>query len=575
MKLTKKIMACFCAAVMILASGTAFAENAFTKGKKGTFYAYVWSETSGADNLYKPFQFVTWSTSNPYEANVNDGMLNAARKMKSYFDSVPDGKRAINPLHSLAPIRNNIENHYWYDKGIAIFKEQMDELFYYYKRFGGKTINNVLCDLEYGCSVWYIENKSLRNKIDIEVLYDEIIADPRYETEIRPSIIDYGITLYEGDDHNELYNMYANRNLYEPNDPRKKDVYLGIRWADERMGMYIDQIYEVYKNHFPDIKFSDYECSLSSQPNYVTTAHGHMYGLFSEPIPMEERTLDDGVGTHSAFQNYCAIRSGLVNNPPPEYPYDKYVSTPFNGILYQLISAQNVVTYLEGTKIQPWVGCWSYDYGGTNPAAATDYYYELVYHLGMANPDPFLFYNYENGNYGLADNLKLSELMHVLDDLAGFEDRKTLITELTPWDSHYILSGMYAGGKNIWRITPDLFVNDMTIEKFQVKDNPLTFQIAEQVVEFPEGSYIYETKEGCSEVGYWVISPAGTKPTETRLANVKQADKPNYVFNGAEDVKARAEAILNGENKKTESKDEITGTVFTKWYKDLFRQITG
>lgn len=580
MKIWKRISALCLAALFCFPMAVSAAEKTpFEKGERGTWYAYVWHETSGAPNLFRPFGITVTNSLQEYEGNfARDGALVTAQRMKAYLDKMPDGRRALNPNHLYAPIRDiqrrKAANYYWIDDAVQEVCDNLNELLYYYNRLGGKPIDAFVSDLEQSLNVWYLEIYPIQGIATMEEIFDSITADPRYETEIRPQLIEYGITLYEGNDHNEMYNMYANMNNYAANDPRKADVYKGIRYADERTVMYLNRVYDVLKKYYPDIKCSDYGHKEEAQPNTITTDYGHMYGLFTETLPVEEREYKTVVGTHSSWPNYGNVRDGLIQNPPPGYPYETYLNTPYNGILYQIITMQNVVTFREDSKMQPWVGCYTYGYNCAS-YPATDYYDELIYHFAMGNPDPFLFYNWENMDYGLEDNLYFSELLLELDDLLGFEDRKTLITDLTPWDSHYILNGMYAGGKNVWRITPDLYIEGMTIDNFKVKDKPLTFQIADQIVEFPEGSYIYSPGEGHSQSGYWVISPEGTRPTERRDSSIAPAKQPqDYVFEGIEVIQDRVDAILGNAGEKTEEggaqPEETPAVQYAKSYKDIF-----
>ncbi len=523
--------------------------NGFVKGTPGTFYAYVWHKTSRMDNLYRPFSFTSVGTGSVDCGNIEqNGIEMVAKQMKNYFDKIPDGKRAINPTHTLLYLYEEQENLYWYDKGLEKHNRIMGELFEKYLELGGKPIDEVTCDMEGYCNVWYADGFANKHNMTRDEVYYAVQNDPRYP-ELKAELSKYDFTFYEGDDHPELYYMYANaRNTY-PNQEPIKDVYVGINFSDDWVDRrYLDKVYELYESYFPGIKFSQYDSYEKDVPKYSTTGGGHNYGYFDEPTPVEERE-HTYVGTHSSWANYGLFTYKLVDAPPPDYPYARFYSTPFNAVLYQVVAMQNALLYMPDSKIQPWVGCYSFCYQNATPYAVTDYYHELIYHFGLGNPDPFLFYNYEDGQYGLKDNEIFSELLCDLDELVGFEDRCSLLTERTSFDSRYILSGMYAGGKNVWRITPDLSTDDVTIESFKVSDSPLTFRIGQQVVEFPEGSYIYESDRPHeyaerSKAGYWVISPEGTEPREYLDESQAPTSEPTYLFGGEEELKARVAAFV-------------------------------
>lgn len=584
MKILKRFAALSLAALL---SATALSVSAadntpFEKGKRGTWYSLVWSDTSGTDNLYQPFRLNATNNLSENEGNLQrDGAIVTAQRMKAWLDQQPDGKRGLNPLALYAPIRDadrrKADNYWWIDESVQEVCDNLEELLYYYDRLGGKPLDIYMSDLEHDFNVWYLEYYPIRNIATMEEIFDSITSDPRYETDIRPEVIKWGVTLYEGDDHNELYNMYANMNTGAPNSEGKKDVYNGILFANARSSRYWNRIYDVVKKHYPDVKYSEYGHDDWANPDDIIESNGHMYGKWQNSLPKEEREYAFTVGTHSSWPVYGNINTAMVNNPPEEYPFDTYTNTPFNCALYQTIEMQNVVSFRDDAKMQPWMGSYTYGYN-TCSLAATDYWYELMYHFAMGNPDPFLLFNAHNGVYGIDDNLLFSDVLHLLDDIVGFEDRKTLIEDITPWDSHYLLNGMYAGGKNVWRITPDLFVEDMTIEDFKVKDSPLTFHIAEQIVEFPEGSYIYTPENEHSKSGYWVISPEGTRPTERRDPNIKPAAQTDYVFEGISVIQSRVDAILAEEGKGQNTSDKTGATVtpvmkFTKRYKDIFAKL--
>ncbi len=586
MKLTKKLTALILALCCLMPM-TAFAEKVdlpFTPGKDGTFFTWVWEYTSDMDNLYMPFQLRNVASNNAARGNYKDGAIAVARKMKAYFDTGPDGKRAVNPYHSLSEGTRAETNCFWYD-GIPKYEALMDEIIYYYKRLGGKEINAVVSDHESRCNVWYQEGNAKNKGLTMDEYYALAEQDPRYP-ELRQSLIDYGIRMYEGDDHPELYYLYANANTGTINTEVKRDVYLGIMWADRWFEeQCMEKVYQVWKKHYPDITFSDYGTTVSNDPTITGGGQGHRYGMFSEPEPMEERKVVGG--THVSPVLYGRIdANGETLGKHPDYPYEKYYTTPYNAVLLYIIELQNNVLYLPDVKIRPWVGSYTWSYNNRGPWAATDYWKEFVYHLGLMGSDPMLYYNAEAGDQGIDDNVVMSELLHDLDEVAGFEDKKTLVKDYTPWDSRYILTGMSAGGKNVWRITPDLSTDDVTIETFKVSDNPLKFQIGQQIVEFPEGSYVYEPKGArqfpYSKAGYWVISPEGTEPEETLDTDETPAKEPEYAFGGAEELKERVAQIKaqNGEIvvtdeviDKAKSIAEEFKSKFKSSYKSVFSSI--
>ena len=92
-----------------------------------------------------------------------------------------------------------------------------------------------------------------------------------------------------------------------------------------------------------------------------------------------------------------------------------------------------------------------------------------------------------------------------------------------------MLTGMYAGGRNIWRITPDV-TGGTTLAAFKVKDNDPTFKINGTTVTFPGGKIIKDTAVTLGSTGYWVETAKNVMPVVTRDAD-RYAKNPSFVEN--------------------------------------------
>ena len=552
-------------------------------GTRGTFYAYVWEETDGAENLYQPFMF-EWSGkasdhSIPYKSRTAD----VAKAMKDYFDGMPDGKRAINPYAARYIIVEDRENYFWYDKGTDKFIDWIQEVLYYYKRLGGKDIDWVTMDFEKYCNVWYLEvEEVLSGKHTWDEVFTQVMNDPRYPV-LRQHLIDWDVDMYEGDDHTELYWMHANMNHSVRNDPIMKPVWNGISASDAWVTRYLEEIYQAIKEVYPDINFSDYGRAQVTDPKNNWGGQGINYGMFRNAKPIEERkrTVPGNYMSPNLYGQFTEAAQSIL---PNGYKYEKFWNTPFHNILFMLRKGQNALMYLPGQLgWAPWVGSYSWSYRNDGSLCATDYYKEFIYHLGLQGADPFLFYNAESGDEGINDNLVFSELLYDLDEVAGFPDKEYIIPEeMTDWNQRYILSGMSAGGRNVWRITPDLTTDDISLESFKIKDNPPTFQIGKHVIEFPGGSFIYESTRNrqygwLSEAGYWVISPEGTKPNEYIDDSAEDIAEPIYTFGREAEQAARVEAYFErmegGKKTETEAPLADLSDAFRKLFEKSYRPL--
>ena len=108
--------------------------------------------------------------------------------------------------------------------------------------------------------------------------------------------------------------------------------------------------------------------------------------------------------------------------------------------------------------------------------------------------------------------------MEELTRVAGFSDRKPI--EMSQyWNSDFVISGMYANGRNIWRITPNTDVISVADFKVDGAADP-TFSVSGQTVTFPGGKIIETTDiPTAGSCGYWVETDKNTTPITTNVAD--------------------------------------------------------
>ena len=155
--------------------------------------------------------------------------------------------------------------------------------------------------------------------------------------------------------------------------------------------------------------------------------------------------------------------------------------------------------------------------------------------MGMTNHEPFYGYilprdvekageddpNPDVGDYYYSLQIA-NEHMAELTRVAGASDRKAIVTPID-WNGDYVLSGMYAGGRNIWRITPNTDV--ISKEAFKIKDKAPTFKVDGVTITFPQGRIIEDTKiTHVGSCGYWVETPANVTPVVTTAADRYEID---------------------------------------------------
>lgn len=465
----------------------------------------------------------------------------AALKMKEYMLTVPKGKRAVlcNLSKTIFDPDNTgecmFDNWFWWDSGIENVINHLNEIFLRYKTIGGPDIDAMIWDFEAGCDVYnmrweYCGADESLSDAEMEQRFDAVIQDSRYLTDIRPALSDAGFTFYTGDDHNELYYYWKTVGI-NASDEAKKDFCIGLNFAHQRKCDYLNQIYNAAKVYFPDIYFSNY-----SDYNSLYDDGGHWVSYDKEyrkkflPSVEPDNRVSTDVGTHASPVLYGGFSSSLTNNPPVGYPFESYKATPFNGAFQIVRKMKNCAIYTENAQIMPWIGEKTWTDNNSIPMANTQYYEEAMLHIGLCNPEALLFFN------AFEDEVSegvLEKVLAELNSLAGYADRKPLTDTLPSTDARYMLTGMYSNGRNIWRITPDVYTpisegssQLYTKEDFLVSENPVVFRICDQTIAFPDGSVLLDDSYVSSELGYWVSTPVGTVPTEYRDSNYGEALEP-------------------------------------------------
>ena len=444
--------------------------------KNDKFMAYSWSlPQEGADNVYPIFYIYDRAAQRRPEdtdgtsyAHMLDGEYTAAaEKMKAFMEARPKEERiAICHLSKTIYDPENtgvgcFDNWFWWDEGIDKVIQELRTLLDEYTKIDGPELHAIFWDFEAGCDssnmVWrYIGVKPVYNEDgsvkdsgqltaeELEARYQAVVDDVRYSTDIRPHLEKLG---YEGDDNNELYYYWRRVTGHT------KSYYLGQIFAEERKYGYLNEIYQAVCEYYPNIIFSnygDYNLIMADEPIEAENSSWHMV------LPDESERTPSPVGTHGSPVLYGQMSDTLKVSA---YAYGLTVpKTPFNGALAVLQKMQRAAGYLNEQKIMPWVGNRTWDYSDKIPYASTEYYNELILHLGISGADAFLYFNNASASEAWAeDDVLFSNLMEELNEVAGVSGKKCITTKPVSANARYMLSGTETGGKTVWRITPDIY----------------------------------------------------------------------------------------------------------------------
>ncbi len=465
------------------------------------------------------------------------GPKEIAENLKPVFDEYPDGMRSLRFGAVRAALVTLLEDQIYMEKGIKVMKAWFDEFIEHYHSIGGK-LDSVVADLEYVDGGTYYITQAAQKDIYI---YQKIVENPMYAEKIRPQLVERGFKFWPNatPETPEIFGI----------NEKSGDEYAHSRavWGTV-MRNYMNQcindcLMESLLKYYPDAVLCDYQSrdtyawhknmsdkgGIGSGGNLYTVGNVNYFNTYaSRPGP--------GFFEDSGAPVYKNI---------PGYNGAVYKDNPFNMVLWDSIFARNLRESAPNNRITITTTYYNYN-SRPGSYSNTPYYSEMNYHLGLLDPEPFQSYCIDTeiiGRGNAAAEAKgeaprddeidyaikiLSEILDELTRLVGAADRKPIIMPYT-WNDKFILSGMYAGGRNIWRITPDL-TDGMTLEQFKVEGaKDLTFSIAGQTVVFPGGKIIEDAK--ITEVGtcgYWVETAKDVIPTIT-YAEDRYSEYPAFM----------------------------------------------
>jgi len=190
--------------------------------------------------------------------------------------------------------------------------------------------------------------------------------------------------------------------------------------------------------------------------------------------------------------------------------------------LWEVNSFKNMYAATPSKKIEVTFAFFDYAlkyskvYQDGTTSSGTPYHTEAYFHAGLLDA--------EFGGYIMQSEVgsvpeyqyRLEFVAAVMDELTrlvGYADRKPIEVPVN-WNDSFILSGMYANGRNVWRITPDT-ISGVSKKNFLVKNSggEVVFSNKGQTITFPQGTII---KDGfipaVGSCGYWVETPADVMP---------------------------------------------------------------
>lgn len=512
------------------------------------FYGLGWSEIdeSKVDNVIKAYT-INIRTKNDrisFELpGVSANVDTIAEAVKKEMDRRKEGTRYL-LMHGIGAIALNKENSIYLDNGTDMVAELYSTFMEKYHAIGGK-LDGVVLDLEYiDVLSYYIYagGRGTEGYATNKDVYKNIVEDPRYETEVRPMLVERGFQFYENPEgqKSEIFSIYPhdNHKVKYPNARNIWDTVMRVR-----LNQYLNTvIYEPTSKYFPDAVVSDYDSA--DKYAWDKNTQGNGVQIYTGGNNMKAGNASNYVTYGGVVGNYFFTSNGKADGPPvytkiPGYNKAVFEYDAFNLLLFDINNAKDQYAATDTKKFTAWIA--EHDYS-SSPLSNTAYWTETIFHLGMLNPEPFLVYMYRPDFSTQEDyDSRVQIISEVLDELtrvAGFADRKPIETP-SSWNVGFVLSGMYAGGRNIWRITPDT-TDGMTVAEFKTDSETPTFYINGKTIIFPQGKIIEDGAVGAvGTAGYWVETPKDVMPVITTDADC--LDKNPSYFDSFEAYEAGTE----------------------------------
>ncbi len=535
----KKVLALLLVMAMLIPMSLSLPAKA-AEVEKEPFYVVSWTDF---DETKYPYLngFITPSFSNrgentylsyggvglEYSVYTDADVTKMAQALKTRLESYAAGSRYIHFFGPGKLLRLAPENAIFMDYYVGQMGEIVNDLMKKLKELGA-PLDGVVVDTEYiGLSHYYLldTDSDYENLISNPKLLQQIVKDKRYKTRIRPLLEEYGFIFYDAGDpakqeaYTELYSATKNAGSKYSMCPAIWDTVMRIH-----LNQYCDEwCYNQVKQYYPDIHVSDYQSmdgktwmklaavtdagAILSGGNTKKVGNTSTYSFYyTRPTPNEIKNLTKVSGFNDAY----------------------FVPEPFTGLMYDINFARYMYGSTDTKRISPWASSYYYKYTGDlrTAVSTTPYYADLIYHLGMFNPQPFLFYNTkaETEKNGGEDGwektgLILNSIITELNNLAGYEDRQPIEMPMN-WNSKFVLTGMYANGRNLWRITPNTSVISRGEFLTSKEGEDPTFFVNGETVTFPGGKILPEAEIPIAgSTGYWVETAKDVMPVVTTDAD--------------------------------------------------------
>ncbi|MBQ7767980.1 MAG: hypothetical protein IJ403_03750 [Oscillospiraceae bacterium] len=475
-----------------------------------------------------------------------------ASTIKNTLDSYPEGMRTF-VLHKSSDVFQLQEDTIYFEEGVEKLRTVFSQFIKAYAELGGK-LDGVVLDVEYVDTYnWYLYSKQYtKGNTDV---YKNIVENPRYKTDVRPLLEERGFQFYPDAYLTEIWSAY----------PRLKGAEKA-EYADcltiwdtvmrIRLNNYMTYaVYEPLAQHMPNVPVYDYQSRATAAWLKDLSDKGEHKYVAGNSVPVGITSHYNTYGSRLTDDFFVADGQPAYKNPVA-YNGAEFAATPFNRILWDVNLMKNMYAASDG-NVAITVAEYDYSPDKVGTPSNTPYYTESIFHIGLLDPKPFCIYMYDKAFETTAEYNKrakvLQQIMAELTRVAGYADRKPIEVPAT-WNSPFLLSGIYANGRNLWRLTPDM--DQIDPEKFAVAAKDPTFTAKGQTITFPQGKLIETASISVvGSYGYWIETPKNVTPVITNDAD-RFSKNPSF----AEDFeKYNVGTVFNAATAKPQLSWQVTG----------------
>ncbi len=468
-----------------------------------------------------------------YKVSINKNDIEAygaefvARGIKEKLMKKPEGRRTIFLDYTFNP-RRYTSDRVWWDEGVDVVSKVVDSFFKAYYDIGGE-VDYIHSDFEAMTSNWTLEGLGKEGRAEaLEI----IASSPRYP-ELKADMIKrgYQTEMDNGVELSSIFTIAAPRNYLYFNAAVDAITSDAIRRA----------VYEPAKKYFANIEYSEYQSStLKFWEGYCDGWHkAYLAGNDNAAGTLSCPVLYSAYTRYFKYGNDFGVPDKLESSSVTPSAVQETDMGELLGTIGRLRQAANST---EEGAFAPYIATTDVPIGNyKNGYENEEYRDESFLHIGLHNPERLLYFRQTRGTDTEAQATQevenLMEAIHELNDLIAYPDRHSLNTEQIDLQANFALSGIYANGRNLWRITPDIGV--VSRESFLKSQNndEIVFEIGTSEIVFPQGE-IVETVNPSAELGYWVETPKGITPvinydesvkTEEFAAEINFFDCDGYV----------------------------------------------